>query len=222
MGKHSQGQRIYYWIHHGIYLSALLAMTVLVFVFGSTAYVFSLGAAMLFLFISEAMRIVSTWLYEVSDEGKKKASAITRIISFDACILFIAGLLYVDRYFLLEDNSFFYMSALFIGAMLFVLSFFRGNGWTKFNEYSLVAKIRIIGMLAMFALAAIGFGVSSYATNDFVNGYRAYMFIPFALIFVSILLIRFFQPKVRRVRLIWLLVEASYLLLASMALCFAF
>ena len=219
MNEYTKKQRIYFWIPHAIYLSALLTMTVLTFAFGKTPYVISLGAALLMLFVSETLRVVALWLSALE---KKKASAFVHIACFDTCLLFIAGLLYVDRYFLLEDNSFFYMAALFIGAMLFVLSFFRGNGWTKTSEFSLLAKVRIGGLLAMFALAFLGFLSTSYKIHEFANGYRAYIFLPFAVIFLSYFAICFFRKKTTKVRYLWLLIEASYLVLASMALCFAF
>ena len=108
-------------------------MAILVLAFGKTPYVFSLGGSLFLIFVSEALRIVSVWLYRLSsqDEKYKKSAAITRIVAFDVSIVFVIAILYVDRYFLLEGNSFFYMAAMFLGLMLFVLSFFRGNGWTN-------------------------------------------------------------------------------------------
>lgn len=224
MESANKAKKIYFWIHHGIYLAAVLVMAILVLAFGKTPYVLSLGGAMLMIPVSEGFRIVSTWLYRLSskDEKYKKPSAITRIIAFDTCIVFIIGILYVDRYFLLEGNSFFYMAAMFLGLMLFVLSFFRGNGWTKYNEFSLLGKIRIIGFILMFVLASFGFLVTTVVNNDFSSGYRAFMFIPFAVIAISVFAIRFYQIKFPKIRNVWLLVEASVIVLASMCICFAF
>lgn len=199
-------------------------MAILVLAFGKTPYVFSLGGSLFLIFVSEALRIVSVWLYRLSwqNEKYKKPAAITRIIAFDSCLVFIIGILYVDRYFLLEGNSFFYMAAMFLGLMLFVLSFFRGNGWTKYKEFSLLAKIRIVGFVVLFILAAFGFLVTSVVNHDFSSGYRAFMFIPFALIAFSVFAIRFFQIRFPKVRNLWLLIEASVIVLASMCICFAF
>jgi len=224
MEKASQAKRIYFWVHHAIYLAAILVMAILVLAFGKTPYVFSLGGSLFLIFVSEALRIVSVWLYRLSsqDEKYKKSAAITRIVAFDISIVFVIAILYVDRYFLLEGNSFFYMAAMFLGLMLFVLSFFRGNGWTKYNEFSLLGKFRIIGFVLMFVLAAFGFLVTTVVNNDFSSGYRAFMFIPFAVIAVSVFAIRFYQIRFPKIRNLWLLIEASVIVLASMCICFAF
>ena len=197
MEKASQAKRIYFWVHHAIYLAAILVMAILVLAFGKTPYVFSLGGSLFFFFFSEAL-------------------------AFDVSIVFVIAILYVDRYFLLEGNSFFYMAAMFLGLMLFVLSFFRGNGWTKYNEFSLLGKFRIIGFVLMFVLAAFGFLVTTVVNNDFSSGYRAFMFIPFAVIAVSVFAIRFYQIRFPKIRNLWLLIEASVIVLASMCICFAF
>ena len=222
METYSKAQRLIFWIHHSLYLGALLSVGVLLIALSKTPFVLSLGIGVLLLTFSEFFRVVSVWTSVFSKDERKKASAFTRLISFDTLIPFIIGLLYINRYFLLEDNSFFYMAGMFLGLMLIILSFFRGNGWTKRDEMSLLSKFRIGGLVLLFILSAFGSLHLSIVTNDFENGYRAYMFIPFFSIAISFFLIRFFEAKWPKVSYLWLLIEASFLVWSSMALCFAF
>jgi len=179
-----------------IYLLSLLTIAVLVIALKPTNLRIVYGVMLLTLYVGEGFHLVTRiFSFYVKDPlPYVKLMGRARQVSSIAFTVYFAIMLLLNRYFYLNDNSFFFMAGILFGAVRIVVVFFKGNHWSQARSPFVYSLIRNIPLLLMMVLAFIAWLIADYNGNLWLapEGW-IHIFIMLSFFFYSAVV--FFAPK---------------------------
>jgi len=153
------------------YLASLLTIAILVIALNPSNVRITYGAMLFALYLGEGFHLVTRILSFFAKDPMKfvKPMGIARQASSITFTVYFAIMLLLNRYFYLNDNSFFFMAGLFLGAVRIVVVFFKGNHWSQPRSPFVYSLIRNIPLLLMMVLAFIAWMIADYNGNTWLN-----------------------------------------------------
>lgn len=191
-----------------LYLALLVIFPIIVMVYKTSEEVVVFASAFLVLFLGEATVVITYFisLTKPQDDVKmKKAVGISRLVEAIGTTFFFIMISAVIRFYLLPDNSFFFMAGMALGVFRIVVCFFKGNSWEEGKPSNTVLWIRNVPQILLIFLTFISVFVADYNNSALWLNPIGYSFIPLAGIMACYIVALIFLRKGKNIDFIWLL-----------------